>query len=213
MKPILISSAALSGLLLARSLSTSNIPFQLFERDASIAARAQGYRLRISTDGLNALKEVLSQVEFSRLRSGTAQTGACGIHSVEAVSGTQKDGTLMPNGDDKGVKLGGDVLGISRGFLRQCLFEGEEDVVVWGKQATGYSETSTAVMLSFADGSKSQQGSMLIAADRPNSAIAKQLTDGKVHAFDTGARMIHGQSPSRAFKQLGEGVWSVMDES
>jgi hypothetical protein len=25
--------------------------------------------------------------------------------------------------------------------------------------------------------------------------------------------MIHGQTPSWAFKQLGEGVWSVMDES
>jgi 2-polyprenyl-6-methoxyphenol hydroxylase-like FAD-dependent oxidoreductase len=213
MKPILISGAGLSGLLLAKSLNNSNIPFQLFERDASIAARAQGYRLRISNDGLNALKEVLSQAEFDRLRAGTAQTGAGGIHSVEAISGIQKDGTLMPKGDGKGPKLGGDVLGISRGFLRQCLFEGEEDVVVWGKQAIGYSETPAGVTLSFADGSKSQEGSMLIAADGPNSAIAKQLTDGKVRAFDTGARMIHGQSPSRAFRQLGEGVWSVMEES
>lgn len=54
---------------------------------------------------------------------------------------------------------------------------------------------------------------MLIAADGPNSAITRQLTDNKVRAYDTGARMIHGQSPSWAFKQLGEGVWSVMDDS
>jgi 2-polyprenyl-6-methoxyphenol hydroxylase-like FAD-dependent oxidoreductase len=119
-------------------------------------------------------------------------------------------------GSEKGGprrKLGGDVLGISRGFLRQCLFEGEEDVVIWGKQATGYTQTTSGVVLSFADGSQSQEGSMLIAADGPNSAITKQLTDNKVRAYDTGARMIHGQTPSWAFKQLGEGVWSVMDES
>jgi 2-polyprenyl-6-methoxyphenol hydroxylase-like FAD-dependent oxidoreductase len=218
MKPILISGAGLSGLLLARSLHTNKIPFQLFERDASIAARAQGYRLRISTDGLTAVKEVLTEAEFERLKAGTAQTGAGGIHSVEAITGVQTDGTLMPKGASgnqasSGLKLGGDVLGISRGFLRQCLFEGEEDVVIWGKQATGYAQTPDGVTLSFADGSQSQEGSMLIAADGPNSAITRQLTDNKVRAYDTGARMIHGQSPSWAFKQLGEGVWSVMDDS
>lgn len=217
-KPILISGAGLSGLLLARSLHTNKIPFQLFERDTSIAARAQGYRLRISAHGLTALRDVLTEAEFERLKAGTAQTGAGGLHSLEAITGVQTDGSLTPKSESGNQasgppKLGGDVLGISRGFLRQCLFEGEEDVVIWGKQATGYSHTPSGVSLSFADGSESQEGSMLIAADGPNSAIVRQLTNNKVRAYDTGARMIHGQSPSWAFKQLGEGVWRVMDES
>lgn len=217
-KPILISGAGLSGLLLARSLHTSKIPFQLFERDASISARAQGYRLRISTDGLNALKEVLTESDFEKLKSGTAQTGGGGIHSLDAITGAQKEGFFQPKGKEGDQrtdvpKLGGDVLGISRGFLRKCLFEGEEDVVSWGKQAIGYSETPFGVVLKFADGSESQEGSMIVAADGPTSAITKQLTDGKVRAYHTGARMIHGQTPSWAFKQLGEGVWSVRNES
>ena len=54
---------------------------------------------------------------------------------------------------------------------------------------------------------------MLVAGDGPQSTIAKQLTDGKVRAFDTGARMIHGQTAAKAFKDLGEGVWFVQDES
>jgi len=34
-KPILISGAGLSGLLLARSLRSRNIPFELYERDSA----------------------------------------------------------------------------------------------------------------------------------------------------------------------------------
>ena len=224
-KPVLISGAGLSGLLLARSLRSSNIPFMLFERDPSLAARAQGYRLRISTDGINALKAVLSNDEYAKLESGTAQTGQGGMHSLDAITGQPKP-REMPGGGSgghgkgkeggagsKGPGLGGDVLGVSRAFLRQCLFEGEEGVVRWGKKATGYSVSSTGVKISFADGSESEEGSLLIAADGPQSAITKQLTDGKVRAYDTGARMVHGQTPASAFKNLGEGVFFVDDSS
>lgn len=212
-KPVLISGAGLSGLLLARSLRSSSIPFLLFERDPSLAARAQGYRLRISTDGIKALKEVLTKDEYAKLEGGTAQTGQGGMHSLEAVTGQPKPRDTSAKPGAKGPGLGGDVLGVSRAFLRQCLFEGEEDVVRWGKKATGYTLSSSGVSINFADGSRSEEGSMVVAADGPQSAITKQLTSGKVRAYDTGARMVHGQTPSRAFKDLGEGVFFVNDSS
>lgn len=213
-KPILISGAGLSGLLLARSLHSNNIPFLLYERDASIAARAQGYRIRISTDGLNALKEVLSTEDFERLKEGTAATGGGGIHGVDAITGELKPFLGGDRGGGGGgPKLGGDVLGVSRVFLRQRLLEGEENMVHWRKQSTGYSLSDSGVTLNFVDGTSSPEGSLLIAADGPHSVITKQLTEGKVRAYDTGSRMIHGQTPARAFKQLGEGVWGVQDES
>lgn len=217
-KPILISGAGLSGLLLARSLRSNNIPFQLFERDASLAARAQGYRLRISTDGINALKDVLTKDEYAKLESGTAQTGQGGMHSLDAITAQPKPRPMPGNNNQggsgtKGPGLGGDVLGVSRAFLRQCLFEGEEDVVRWGKKATGYTLSPSGVTVTFADGSTSDEGSLLIAADGSQSAITKQLTNGRVRAYDTGARMVHGQTPARAFRDLGEGVFFVDDSS
>lgn len=213
-KPVLISGAGLSGLLLAHSLRSQNIPFVIYERDKSIAARAQGYRLRISNDGINALKAVLTEDQYARLREGTAATGGGGIHTLNAISGE----LVQPAGgaggvDGKGPGLGGDVLGISRGFLRQRLFEGEENVVQWNKQSVGYTTTDSGVKLKFSDGSESVEGSLLVAGDGPQSTITKQLTDGKVRAYDTGARMIHGQSPAKAYKDLGEGVWFAFDES
>lgn len=209
-KPVLISGAGLSGLLLARSLKFSNTPFLLYERDESIGARAQGYRLRISKDGINALKEVLPEKDYEQFRAGTATTdgGAGGINSVNAITGESGHFVSEPGGP----KLGGDVLGVSRSYLRQTLFD-DEDIVHWGKRTVGYIETNSGVVLKFADGSTSTEGSMLVAADGPHSAITKQLTNDRVRAYDTGARIIHGQSPASAFEQLGEGVWNVADDS
>ena len=215
-KPVLISGAGLSGLLLARALRYRSIPFLLYERDASIASRAQGYRIRISSDGLTALQEVLSDVDYNEFLAGTATTsgGSGGINSLDAITGEKKPWTTEGGqGGQQGPGLGSKVLGVSRGFLRKRLFEGMEDSVHWAKQSVGYELSDAGVTLAFADGTKSPEGSLLVAADGPNSAVTKQLTDGKVRAYDTGARMIHGQSPEEAFSQLGEGIWNAQDET
>jgi len=65
----------------------------------------------------------------------------------------------------------------------------------------------------FADGTRSVQGSLLVGADGIYSKIAKQLSGAKIKVYDTGARGIHGQAPSTAFKGLGEGVFVFKDTS
>lgn len=65
-KPILISGAGVSSLLLAQALIKANIPIQIFERDASISFRAQGYRLRLSNEGLDAIEKVLGPEKFAK---------------------------------------------------------------------------------------------------------------------------------------------------
>lgn len=225
MKPILISGAGLSGLLLSRSLCRHAIPFELYERDAHVSVRGQGYRIRLSFDGLTALEAVLTSSEMKELRAGTAQTGGGGMHLLDGLTG-EPTSSAKPEANgarsSRGPKLGGNVVGIARGFLRRELMKGLEDKIHWNKQITGYvysqesqSDTSDegggGVFAIFADGTRSPEGSMLVGADGVHSGITKQLTGGKVRVYDTGARMIHGQSPSIAFGQLGDGVWSVSD--
>lgn len=54
---------------------------------------------------------------------------------------------------------------------------------------------------------------MLVGGEGIYSKVAKQVSDGKLKTYDTGARGIHGQAPTTAFKQLGEGVWRAVDDT
>jgi 2-polyprenyl-6-methoxyphenol hydroxylase-like FAD-dependent oxidoreductase len=97
--------------------------------------------------------------------------------------------------------------------MRQLFLEGCEEYIKFNKNVKGYELTSHGVKAIFADGSKSIEGSMLVAGDGIKSTIAKQLSGGKLKVYDTGARGIHGQAPTTAFKGLGEGVFRISDES
>jgi hypothetical protein len=91
---------------------------------------------------------------------------------------------------------------VGRGFLRESLFDGIEDVVHFDKSVTWYDLTAKGVIAMFADGQKSPEGSLLVGVDGVDSKITKQLTGGKLKVFDTGARMIHSNSPRSTFDQL-----------
>jgi len=76
-RPVLISGAGLGGLLLAQSLRSHRIPFRLYERDAAGSSRGQGYRIRISVDGISALEQVLDPAHYARFRAGPPAPTAC----------------------------------------------------------------------------------------------------------------------------------------
>jgi 2-polyprenyl-6-methoxyphenol hydroxylase-like FAD-dependent oxidoreductase len=214
-KPVLISGAGIGGTLLARSLRSSNIPYQLYERDSDRYARGQGYRIRVSSDGLEALQETLSAELYEKFKTGTASTGGGGMHNLDAVTAEElpKPASGPGSGGPPGPKLGGDVLGVARGWLRECLLDGMDDFIHWGHVATGYTLTGDGVKLNFADGTQSPEGSMVVIADGSRSRLATQLGGDALKAYDTGARMIHGQTTAKAFEELGVGVWFIRDGS
>ncbi|KAF2767176.1 FAD-binding domain protein [Teratosphaeria nubilosa] len=222
-KPVLISGAGLASLLFAQGLLRANIPFVIYERDASLSFRAQGYRLRLSTEGLDAIESVLSPEDWQRFWETTGKTGGGGFEPLNAVTGNEikPDGSgppkpadhLRPGGKMELGSRGGKVVGIARGDMRKLFMRGLEDKVQWSHQITGYELTSHGITALFADGSKSLEGDMLVGGDGIHSKIAKQVSAGKLKTYDTGARGIHGQAPTTAFKGLGEGVWRMVDET
>ena len=212
-KPILISGAGIASLLLAQSLRLSRIPFILFERDSSFSFRAQGYRLRLSSEGLDAIESVLRQDPplWEKFWSRCGKTGGAGFASFDAVSGTQTE-HRMP---ESLTSREGKIVGIARGDMRQVFAEGCEEFIQWGKNVVGYELTGNGegVRAVFADGTQSEEGSMLIAGEGIYSRVARQVSGGRLKVYDTGARGIHGQAPSTAFKGLGEGVFRLRDDS
>ena len=222
-KPILISGAGLSSLLLARSLLRARIPFLVFERDSSISFRAQGYRLRLSSEGLDAIETVLGPDEFPKFwdKCGktSGKTGGGGVAAIDAITGSKI--AAPDKSDDMASKLPpqslssreGKVVGISRGDMRKFFMSGCESSIQWSHHVTSYETTPTGIYAVFADGTKSVEGEMLVAGDGIYSKVAQQVSQGKLKHYDTGARGIHGQAPTTAFKGLGEGVWRMTDKS
>ncbi|KAH6890693.1 hypothetical protein B0T10DRAFT_325083 [Thelonectria olida] len=206
-KPILISGSGLASLLLAQSLRLSKIPFKIFERDASFVFRAQGYRLRLSSEGLDAIESVLDAKTWQHFWDKCGKTGGSGFTALDAVTGEQTE-HIVP---EKLESRGGQIVGIARGDMRKVFAEGCEDFIEWAKHVTGYELTDDGVRAVFADGTKSIEGSMLIGGEGIYSKVAKQLSGGRLKVYDTGARGIHGQAPTTAFKGLGEGVFRLRD--
>jgi 2-polyprenyl-6-methoxyphenol hydroxylase-like FAD-dependent oxidoreductase len=212
-KPILISGAGIASLLLARSLHRQKIPFVVYERDASIVFRAQGYRLRLSAVGLDAIESVLGPEGFERFYNACGKTGGAGFAAIDPLTG-ETLGTDAPSVSNESLtSRGGKVVGISRGDMRRIFMEGLEDNIRWSHHVTGYEKTKNGVRLVFKDGNKSEEGSLLVGGEGVKSAVAGQLSDGAIKVYDLGSRGIHGQAPTTAFKGLGEGVFRLVDDT
>ncbi|KAH7323120.1 hypothetical protein B0I35DRAFT_427158 [Stachybotrys elegans] len=208
-KPILISGAGLASLLLAQSLRQSNIPFTIFERDASFIFRAQGYRLRLSAEGLDAIEAVLDAEQWKRFWDTCGKTGGVGFTAYNPLTAEVTENTV-PEGL---ASRGGKVVGIARGDMRRLFADGLEELIEWNKHVTGYQLTDDGVKAVFSDGTTSVEGSLLVGGEGIYSKVAKQVSGGRIKVYDTGARGIHGQAPTTAFKGLGEGVFRLTDES
>ena len=232
-KPILISGAGLASLLLGRSLLRASIPFVIYERDSSITFRAQGYRLRLSSEGLSAIESVLGPDEFPKFWDICGKTGGGGLGVFDATTGERVDPAPAKGDASASDKAGsngggamkprppmealssrdGKIVGISRGEMRRFFLAGCESFIHWSHQVTSYEQTPTGIRAVFADGTKSIEGDLLVGGDGIYSKIAPKLSNGKLKVYDTGARGIHGQAPTTAFKGLGEGVWRLIDDS
>ncbi|KAL2069248.1 hypothetical protein VTL71DRAFT_15586 [Oculimacula yallundae] len=220
-KPILISGAGLSSLLLGQALLQAQIPFQIFERDASITFRAQGYRLRLSTEGLDAIESVLSPEKWKVFWDTCGKTGGGGFAHLDGPTGEMVPDSPKPEKDSGKPSIesesltsrDGHIVGISRGDMRKIFLSDCEPFVKWSHNITGYELTDSGVVAIFADGSKSVEGEMLIGGEGIYSKVAKQVSKGALKVYDSGARGIHGEAPTSAFKGLGEGVWRMTDQS
>ncbi|KAH9820435.1 cercosporin toxin biosynthesis protein [Teratosphaeria destructans] len=194
--PIIIIGAGISGLVLAQALKSRSVPFRVYERDASLTARDQGYRFRISDEAIDALKECLRPETYEQVERTTAYvkpgSSTAPPVQIDAMTGepmASRFGKGTPNPNPLERKQ---TLSVDRTALRAVLLEGIEHSVEFGKAFERYEETPKGVLVRFQDGSTAS-GSLVIAADGSRSHVRHQLLP-EFRLLDTGARLIYGKT-------------------
>lgn len=210
-KPILIIGAGVSGLCLAEGLrKNTKLPFRIFERDPSLHARSQGYRVRVSGEGIESLRHNLPTERFDRLIANACAFVHDGSthnsidHIVDGMTGGQgelanawkadaeskaKFHNHLGDADERDDKP----LAVDRSVLREVMYEGLADVVEFNKNLVHYDvlEDNT-IRATFKDGTR-VEGSALIGSDGCWSHTRRQLLP-KYSLKDSEARVIWGKA-------------------
>ncbi|MGW3199291.1 FAD-dependent oxidoreductase [Streptomyces sp. NPDC001118] len=180
---VIIIGAGLGGLCLAQGLWRRGISFRVYERDASLTSRHQGYRIHIDTRGDDALRDVLPP-ELYRLFRATA-----GVPLPRTPVFDARLRQLAVLEGDGGTHLAADRL-----TLRQILQTGVADAVVFGKRFTRYrAGADGGVAARFDDGTETR-GDVLVAADGVHSPVRRQYLP-HARVVDTGLRQLYGKVP------------------
>jgi 2-polyprenyl-6-methoxyphenol hydroxylase-like FAD-dependent oxidoreductase len=202
---ILIVGGGLAGLALGQALKQANISFHIFERDQDAAFRAQGYRIRISQEGGDALAQLLPIELFDLFERTSAPVVEGGVWLSAATAQADDKAHGMPG------RTGSKAWNVDRTVLRQILLRGIDQHVSFDKKFSRYSLASDReVTAHFADGSTSN-GTLLIGADGTHSAVRHQLHPSHV-LLDTGGLAIYGKTsldalpPSMPSEILNKGI-------
>jgi len=200
---VLIVGAGLGGLCLAQALRKADISVEVFERDASPWDRAQGYRLHLEADALNALREVLPP-DLHRLFKATAmrtqpfttilKTDLSVLKRIQ--SGDGQDPQYWPEFvSDEKVHCN-----VDRATLREIALLGLEDCCHFNKQLTSYESSEEGVVAKFADGT-SATGDLLVGADGIRSVV-RPLRAPQLTTMDAGVWAIYGRMPYEVAQTL-----------
>ncbi|HEY4452807.1 MAG TPA: NAD(P)/FAD-dependent oxidoreductase [Pseudonocardiaceae bacterium] len=201
---VLIAGGGVGGLCLAQGLTTAGVGVTVFERDAAIATREQGYRIHIDANGNTALRQCLPPDLFALYLATSNKPGPAVIRVLDQ-TGRQLTEFAAPGGDDAHNA-------VDRLTLRQVLAHGLGEVLRFGARVTDFVEHEDRVEVRYADGSV-VRGDVLVAADGINSLVRKRLLPG-AELVDTGLRCVYGRTPLRAItlpERLRYGFTSITD--
>lgn len=177
---VIVIGAGLAGLALAQGLRNAGIEVEVYERDATVEARFQGYRVGLFDSALANLQTCLPERWHALLtRIGGVLTG-----DGRAVDPQLTELVRIPRRDEG--------LLFDRHVLRHLLLTGLD--VRFGKKLDRYVELPDGqVRAEFADGSAAT-GDLLVGADGLGSTVRRQLLP-ETEILGTGVNGVIGRTP------------------
>lgn len=187
---VAVIGAGLGGLCLAQGLRKHGIAVQVYEADAALGARGQGYRLRIDQQGQAALAACLPDALYQAFVRTCAEP-ARARNLFDARLG--HSGCRWVDGWHRGAAEGPADLCADRQRLRAVLLTGLAGQVHFGKALVRYEESGgNTVTAQFADGS-AIEADVLIGADGVHSRVRAQRFPG-LPVVDTGTVCCYGKT-------------------
>jgi 2-polyprenyl-6-methoxyphenol hydroxylase-like FAD-dependent oxidoreductase len=188
---VIIIGAGVGGLTLAQGLHRSGIPVTVYERDADVDSRGQGYRIHLSADGALGISACLPP----RLYEAVVATAGKPSHQITIVSHRLKTLRVVDFGstsDSPSTAPVGFSAPVDRSTLRQILLGGLGDVVHFDKEFARYERLDDGRIRAHFSNVSSADASLLIGADGAGSRVRRQLLP-EAELRDMGQRMIFGK--------------------
>ena len=199
---VLISGAGIGGLALAQSLSRSGIAFEIFERDAAIDSRAQGYRIRMDADGDSALRTCLPPHLYALYQATSSipappPTGAFNFQMEMVFQFPAAPAAATAAHQQLGMKpspLGfSSHVTVNRHTLRQILSANLQNSIRFGHAAVRATQTADRATLHFANGATAD-GDLIVSAEGINSPLrAQHFPDAQI--LDLDMTCLYGRIP------------------
>ncbi|GGU99001.1 monooxygenase [Streptomyces albospinus] len=186
---VIIAGGGPGGLALAQGLRRAGIGVAVHEKDPTPGFRNQGYRIRINSDGITALKAVLTPQAYEVFVATAGTPGArTDVFDHQLGLLHAQELPLVPG------LPGGGHLAVNRMTLRQILLSDLEKGVRCGCRLTRYEINRSGTVTAHSADGTSATGDVLVGADGVNSATRKQYLP-QAQVIDAGLRLLCGKVP------------------